>query len=254
MNYREMAGKVFHPFLLARLEKFGLEQPNKGEVHAWSTSLEADENTLRSLSNNLSTDELFRANRFNSGLHRRRFIVARSTLRILISRYLNCEISSIELITDAKGKPSVKKPTTELTFNVSHSHELALYGFGSSRAIGIDVERVRTDVSELAIAKRFFSTDEIEKIENLSEKDRRKGFFSCWTRKEAYLKARGVGIGGGLKSFSVTCGYDEEVRLIKGAGVENWEMLALIPDSKYTAAICVEGKGFEISCRRLKQE
>ena len=254
MKYKNSTDIIFHPFLLRDKNRFCLEQPGDSEIHVWSTSLEIDEDNLKNLKKNLSVDELMRADRFDSDLHRRRFVVARSNLRMLLAGYLNCEISAIEFAYKTHGKPALKKPRTELTFNLSHSHDLALYGFGVARAIGIDVERERKDLSELAIAKRFFSQDEIEKIAKLFGENRRKAFFSCWTRKEAYLKACGVGISGGLKSFSVSCGHDEEVKLIKGNGIENWEVVALTPASRYAAAICFEGKGIEINCRCLIEE
>ena len=154
-----------------------LEQPRDNDIHVWSANLQADDHTLENRNSYLSLDERTKACRFDSELHRRRFIMARSTLKILISSYLNCEIATIDLAYGERGKPTIKKPETKLTFNISHSHDLALYGFAHSRAIGVDIERERENVDMLAIAKRFFSTDEIKKITSLPAKNRQQAFF-----------------------------------------------------------------------------
>ena len=254
MKDKTFSDRVFRTCPYRDRENFLLQQPRDNDVHVWSTNLQADDHTLENRNGYLSLDERTKAFRFDSELHRRRFIMARSTLKILISSYLNCEIATIDLAYGERGKPTIRKPATKLTFNVSHSHDRALYGFAHSRAIGVDIERERKNIDVLAIAKRFFSTDEIKKITSLPEENRLQAFFSCLTRNEAYLKAIGVGISGGLKNFTVTCDPDEDVKLIKGNGVENWELLSLTPASKYTAAICVEGKDSKVQCRYFLHE
>ena len=106
-----------------------------------------------------------------------------------------------------QGKPTLRTelPHTSVRFNVSHSHGVALLAFTVGRQVGVDLELVRKFGGK-EIAERFFSPQEVTELSCLPQSLRDEGFFLCWTRKEAYIKARGEGLNIPLKSFHVTRG------------------------------------------------
>jgi 4'-phosphopantetheinyl transferase len=97
-------------------------------------------------------------------------------------------------------------------FNLSHSGILALYAFTSGRPVGIDVELIRQipDVNDLA--ERFFSPTEIASLRVLLLDRRSLAFLACWTRKEAFIKALGLGLSCPLDAFDVTIDPDAPAR------------------------------------------
>jgi 4'-phosphopantetheinyl transferase len=220
----------------------------ENEVHIWSVALEVGAEELAELERLLSADECERADRFHFAEHHRRYIVARSHLRLLLGRYLSRAPQALEFSYGAHGKPSLLTPSSDICFNLSHSHELALYAIGSGRALGVDVERVRDNVAAMDLAERFFATDEVEALKKLPAEYRRRSFFDCWTRKEAYLKACGDGISIELDTFSVSLEPGKRAALRRGPQIERWQLAALEPATGYAAAVCVEGTGW---CLRL---
>jgi 4'-phosphopantetheinyl transferase len=132
-------------------------------------------------------------------------------------------------------------------FNLSHSGDLALVAVTRRREIGVDVERLRRESDLLDVAEHYFAPRERATLRSLPEKDRCLGFFRCWTRKEAYLKARGDGLSMDLHSFTVALGPDEPAALLEsseGPGeVARWNLEELNPSPDYAAALAVEGHG-----------
>ena len=137
-------------------------------------------------------------------------------------------------------------------FNVSHSGDLLLIAIAINRAVGVDVEQVRTDVDFDAIAARFFSVAEQRLLAALPQDLKRCAFYSCWTRKEAYLKARGDGLAMPLDTFDVSILPDEEPRLLETrhdpADARRWMLQNLAPGNNYLAALAVEGSGWSAKC------
>jgi 4'-phosphopantetheinyl transferase len=99
-------------------------------------------------------------------------------------------------------------------FNLSHSADVALIGFAEDCEIGVDVEKIRPITDALDIAGRFFSAEERAELMSLPESEQQRAFFRCWTRKEAYLKATGDGLGTDLASFRVSVLPFEPARVI----------------------------------------
>jgi 4'-phosphopantetheinyl transferase len=207
-----------------------------------------DLETLRQV---LDAEERERAARFHFERDRERYIIARGVLRRLLSTYLGT--SQFALTTNKFGKPFLQPPHNTLHFNVSHSRDLALFGFTRMGEIGADVECIRPDFATQEIANRFFAPDEAATLAQLDESERAGAFFNCWTRKEAYIKARGIGLSLGLSTFAVTLKPDETAALIR---VDNeadaptrWTMLNLDVGADYRAATAFEGVG-NVSCFR----
>jgi 4'-phosphopantetheinyl transferase len=154
----------------------------------------------------LTPEELSKANRYLRPADRLRFIVSRGMLRVLLAQYLEMEPGDIAILTGKNGKPHVQRQGegTRIGFNVSHSRNGIVYAFIEEGEIGIDVE----DVSQLPdldkIIPYVFSDQEMLEFKSLPEDMKVDAFFTCWTRKEAYIKARGVGLGIPLQQINTS--------------------------------------------------
>jgi len=194
----------------------------------------------------LSADELIRAQRFHFEKDRIRFTLCRSALRLLLARFLDLAPEKIRFSYTAKGKPEVSEDENprSLRFNLSHSDNRALLAVGIGSAIGVDIEQIRTNVNTADLAERFFSAREREGLCSLPKDVRIAAFYACWTRKEAFLKASGEGLGFPLSDFSVSVDPGKEARLeeIKGdrKAVRRWSMIDLHAAEGFRAAVAVE--------------
>ena len=170
------------------------------------TTLDLGRESVRALTALLSDAERQRAGRFAFDRDRRRFTVARARLRQLLAAQLGVEPESVELAYGTHGKPALARHSTDshLRFNVSHSEDVAVYAFAGGREVGIDVEVVRTITDADDIAARSFSRHENEAYLALDPRDKPLGFFNCWTRKEAFIKALGDGLSHPLDRFDVS--------------------------------------------------
>ena len=165
----------------------------------------------------LSSEELRRASRFVRVRDRRRFVACRSTLRRLLAARLKLPPKAVALTSGTFGKPDLAphQRRSGLRFNVSHCADTAVFGFSWGREIGIDVEAVRVLPDADSIARRFFSEKESNTYFGLDPGDRPLGFFNCWTRKEAFVKALGEGLGFRLDRFDVSLAPGAPARLLR---------------------------------------
>lgn len=226
-----------------------------GEVHVWHTRLES-EDTARRLEPLLSPDEIQRANRFRFAEHRRRFVIARGCLRKLVSAYLQSDAKEVVFAYSGEGKPRVDvQNQTDLRFNLSHSGEIAAFAFASGRNLGIDIELMRRDVDVDEIPKRFFSCAEQDVLKTLQGEDKFQGFFNCWTRKEAYVKAVGSGLSLPLRDFDVSLRPRDEPKLLATRPdpslASRWSMASLDFGTEYAGAVIVEGKLEKLDVRQF---
>ena len=215
------------------------------EIHVWCVELDAA-GEVTALAAYLSAEERDRASGLLSGTHQRRFVVARGMLRQLLGRYLDQDPGAVAFARGAHGKPFLQEGG--LDFNVSHTHELALYAIARDREVGVDVEWMRPQVAHEQIAARFFSLEEQEALAQVPDEERRAAFYNIWTRKEAYVKARGDGITAGLGTFAVSLGAEAEL-LHSDEGkeeVERWKLIALEPADGYVAALCGAGVDWQV--------
>jgi 4'-phosphopantetheinyl transferase len=204
---------------------------------------------LRHFEQTLVADEKFRAGRFYFERDRNDFIAARGILRDLLGRYLHCSPHSLLLAYSKHGKPSVLEvaATPTVQFNVSHSHGLALFAFSRSRPLGVDIERIRPDIAAEEIAERYFSPQEVVELLALPPSSRAEGFFRCWTRKEAYVKAHGEGLQISLQSFHVSLS-PEQPALLVSADRQRWSLHSLRPGDQFLGAIVAEGQDLRVHC------
>lgn len=197
----------------------------------------------------LSRAERQRASRLVFDDDRRRFIVARARLRQLLAARLGVQPESVELTYGMHGKPSLARRFADsgLRFNLSHSDDVAVYALSHRREIGIDVEPVRVIADADSIAARFFSRRENEAYLALDPRDKPQGFFNCWTRKEAFIKALGDGLYHPLDRFDVSLAPGEPAMILR---VENtpghdcgWRMESFSPAPGFVAAVVTESRG-----------
>jgi 4'-phosphopantetheinyl transferase len=219
------------------------------EVHVWRASLHPDELVIATLLPLLSADEQVRAQRFYFPKDRDRFILARGRLRQILSYYLTTSPQALQFQYGPTGKPALIDPA-ELCFNVSHSHQLALYAVAWNREVGVDVERIRPDCDCEAIAARFFSASEQAALRQLNA-DKLQGFFNGWTRKEAFLKAIGKGLTLPLDQFAVSLTPTEPACLLwlepnLSLSVHQWSIEALDVGPGYAAAVAAQGQGWRL--------
>jgi 4'-phosphopantetheinyl transferase len=165
----------------------------------------------------LSDAERQRASRFAFDRERRRFVVARARLRQLLGARLHVRPDAVELVYGKRGKPALagRFADSGLRFNLSHCDDVALYAFSHGREIGVDIEAVRMVPDADVIAARMFSRGENEVYRTLDPRDKPLGFFNCWTRKEAFIKALGDGLYYPLDRFDVSLAPDEPARILR---------------------------------------
>lgn len=189
----------------------------------------------------LAADEQQRAARFVAEDVRERFILARGMLRVLAGRYLKVGPEAIRFTYGARGKPALVN--SDLRFNLSHSGDLIVTGFMRRREVGVDIEEIRPMPEMKRVAMDNFSPAEFEIWYALPSAVQMRAFFTCWTRKEAYIKATGDGFRLPLANFDVSFAPGEAPRLLRAQGDDpaRWSLLHLDLAPEYLGAACVQG-------------
>lgn len=220
-----------------------------GTVHFWlatHTPAPLADSAIQTL---LSPDERARERRFLRPEDRRRFAVGRALLRTVVGRHLHVAPASLEFTTSATGRPELSYPAApHLHFNLSHSGAWVLLGATIDALVGVDVEAMRHLDDRDALAERCFAPRELADLARMEEAARHDAFFRCWTRKEAYLKALGLGITGGLDSFAVTIRHDEPLAIFQETGEPfiDWTLANLVVDEETRGAIAVGRAGTKL--------
>lgn len=202
----------------------------RGVVAVWNVWLggEPDGERARAV---LSSDELERASRYRFDLHRNRYVAGRLALRELLGRYLDRAPSEVRFDYNPYGKPELSGET--LRFNVAHCDDLAVIGVTAHDRLGVDVERIRELRDIDSVAPSVFSAHELEEFDTLPGPSRTEGFFTCWTRKEAFVKAVGEGLSRPLDAFD-------------GAPAEGWSLLHFRPLDGWVGAVAAERAGAKL--------
>jgi 4'-phosphopantetheinyl transferase len=217
------------------------------EVHVWRASLDCDSKVLKRLEELLSPDEKSRAARFIFDRDRYYFVAARGILRDLLGAYLKRPPAELEFRYGPQGKPALcnTDSVSPLHFNLSHSQGLALYAFSRGREVGVDLELIRPEFATEEIANRYFSTQEVKELQALPQDLQPEGFFLCWTRKEAYVKARGEGLQVSLGSFNVSLTPGQPAEL-HSVDCSRWTLRSFRLAERYAAAVVGGGKEWRL--------
>ena len=219
------------------------------EVHVWRASLELPAATLEFLKATLSPGEQARGERRRLEKARRQYIASQGVLRDILGRYLGQGPGDVHFEYGEAGKPELAGGH-ELRFNLTHSHEMALCAVARGREVGVDVEFIRPRPLLEQVARRFFADGEVRLLLALPESERVEAFYRCWTRKEAYMKAKGLGLRLPLGSFEVSLRAGEPAALLwvrdDPGELSRWSMASLDPGAGYIGAVVVQGSGWNL--------
>lgn len=227
--------------------------PSEGRIDVWRVEIDGENPPDSDIKSLLSEDETARASRFHFERHSSRYIRGRASLRILLGRYLQTAPGEIRFKYENNGKPEIECPARgkDLCFNVSNSDGLALIALCCGTPLGVDIEKLREMRDLLAIARRFFSAHEVKDILAISEARRPEAFFTCWTRKEAFLKATGVGLSYPLSDFSVSLDPDGPAELLEIKGsrklAHHWYLTDLVPAAGFRGALACQTKNLKVA-------
>lgn len=208
-------------------------------MHLWRVELDVEAETEEKLREELAADEVVRAEGLGSAQARRRFIVARGTLRVLLGELLGERPRSIAIEEGASGKPRLAGDGNRLGFNVSHSGDLALVCIAEGVEVGVDLEHLRPVPDATAIARRRFAPTEARFVEEGGASDADRRFLLCWTRKEAIAKALGAGLSLDLQSFAVPLAAAGGTVSIEGGGGDEWLLLDVPMGDEHVAALAL---------------
>lgn len=181
-------------------ERASTEIPPEGTVHLWFATLDELRSSLEVFQASLDPVEQDRAQRFRFKHDRERFILGHGLLRALLGRYLKRDGSLIRMARGPFGKPYLERK--RLRFNFSDTKDAILIGFTSGQELGVDIETLAREVDHAAVSEHYFTRPEIAAIA-AADADAKSRFLDLWTRKEAVLKASGVGIMDDLRSLRV---------------------------------------------------
>ncbi len=206
------------------------------------------------LERTLSPDERERAARYRFARDRARYIVARGTLRAILGRYLDLDPADLRFVYGPQGKPTLApEHGCELSFNLSHAGDVALYAITRGRRVGVDVEQVVPDVAGSTVPEHTSSPREVATLRALPLDEQTAAFFRCWTRKEAYVKALGAGFSLDLTSFDVSLAPDNPPALLATrpdpTEAAHWSLHDVDAGPGYSAAIVVEGRNARLTYR-----
>ncbi len=224
-----------------------------GQVHLWRAALDLPPDQVHALERFLAPDELSRAKRFVVRRVRDRYTTARAVLRNILAQYVAVNAADLRFSYTRHGKPDLAHPATSVRFNVSHSHDLAVYALTSDLPLGVDVEYLhrRSIADRLRIARRLFSDREYTALAGMPQHRRDRAFLACWTRKEAFVKAIGQGLSCPLDQFDVTIEHDGPAELLATrwdiAEARRWSMTGIDPGPDYIGALAVKHRDIRLA-------
>jgi 4'-phosphopantetheinyl transferase len=228
------------------------------DIHVWTARLDIAPSSRRRLEETLSPDERERIERLRSEADRRRATASRGLLRHVLAGYAGAPAAELRFTYGPGGKPGLcGAPGGEsLHFNTAHSGDWLLVAVGRAGSLGVDIERIRPIARRERVARRAFSEGEWRQIEALAPDQRTAAFITCWTRKEACVKALGEGVWSAFGRFevSVTPGEPAELRSVDGeaAAAAEWSLYHLDPAPGFVGALAVLGTGWRLRTGTLQ--
>jgi 4'-phosphopantetheinyl transferase len=212
-------------------------------VQLWRAGLDVPEATFEGWRSLLGEEELRRAAGFRFDQDRRRFIAGRALLRLILGAHLGFVPHRLKFHLGAQGKPALLpgQGPAGFQFNVSHSANVFVCAIAVDRPVGVDIEQMRPITGLARLAAWILSPREHERWSALPEAGRMQAFFNAWTRKEAWLKARGIGLSGSLTELEVAFHSAQRPRILRTPPGEeppgHWRMAAFEPEPGFTGAL-----------------
>jgi 4'-phosphopantetheinyl transferase len=217
------------------------------EIHLWWVHLDLPAAQLDGLEGLLAADERARANQFAFARDRRRFVAARAFLRRLVAAYLGEAPERVRFVYGPLGKPGLAPEHGDVCFNLAHSEGFAVCALSSGQSLGVDVEVIRPLADLEGLARNVFTPRENAALAALPEDARLRAFYTCWTRKEAFLKATGDGLARPLDTFSVSLAPEAAPRIEEvGGDLQEpacWSLFSEEPEPGLVAAVAIRGTG-----------
>jgi 4'-phosphopantetheinyl transferase len=210
----------------------------KRDIHIWEVDLDQTGEQIRKLSQCLTEQERHRAAKFINPLHGDRWTVARGYLRWILSQYLDLTPEQIIFNYGQQGKPEIEG--NPIQFNLSHSHDRAVYAISAQHPVGIDIEQIQP-IAAAELVDRFFSSAERAIFHTLPESEQQAAFFHAWTQKEAYLKACGTGLSTPLNQVEVSIDPHTPAQIISSPTPNIWQIHKLEISPDYAGAIAIGG-------------
>jgi 4'-phosphopantetheinyl transferase len=199
----------------------------------------------------MNGEEQGRARRFAHDRDRHSFVAAHGGLRLLLAAMRDASPASVEFSADPFGKPRLVR-SGGVEFNMSHSGGIVLIGFARDMAVGVDVEARRPMSDRSQIVRRYFHPGEVADFADVPDDQAEDAFFRCWSRKEAVVKALGLGMSLDLHRYRVTCmpGAAPELLALEGeiAPHETWSIVDIDPGSNYVGAVAVRRRPLAVDC------
>ena len=226
----------------------------ENEVHVWHIEVAGQEGVIDGYSRLLDADEQGRAARFLVPAPRVQFVFSRAFLRIALGKYLRTPPHELRFRTMKQGKPELEG-NSDLMFNLSHTEGTTVVAIARRQRVGVDVERIRTNLDPIALGDRFFSRKEAEWLRSQPEPDRFSAFFACWAAKESYIKAWGEGLSMPLTKFGlIPLGGNTKLELEIYATPEaarDWSVWQLDLGPDLRSAVAVEGEHSSVRVGRF---
>ena len=223
---------------------------SKDHVDIWLCDLKQLSSDINNFYSILSEDERERTDKLKVEDKKQQYIITRGALRQRLG--LLTKIDPQDFIFDylEHGKPVLANNPqfADMTFNVSHSHDLALIAITQEQNIGIDIEKINRELKHDELVSRFFSKVEQTEFQTIPEANRAKAFCACWSRKEAFIKAIGDGVSYGLDTFDVTVDPENqtpEINLHKPSE-DTWSALNLPINDEYMACLVSDGGSLSV--------
>lgn len=225
---------------------------DRGGVHLWHISTEAakQNNWLHRYRDLLSDDEHQRHQKFVFEKDRDQFLISRALLRTTLSRYSGERPDAWRFRLNEFGKPEIEPAQngSKLRFNISHCEGLVVCGLTIGHDLGVDCENINREFNLRQLASEVFSNSEREHLQSLPPFQRTETFFRLWTLKEAYIKARGIGMSLPLRKISFDITAADRIAVFFGDGIqdqsEKWQFVEPVFPDPFSVAIAVR-----IPCR-----
>lgn len=219
---------------------------SRSELHIWLVDLNNVNHPFNDLISLLSPEEIKRSERFKFERDQYRYQVTHNMKRLILANYLDCDPQCLHFKIESYGKPALAnlQSPLKLQFNISHSRDLILIAITVEDSIGIDIEYNDKKRSIESLSETIFSPSEKKFFLTLkSQREKEEIFFRCWTRKEAFLKAKGIGLAVDLANISVNLSEIAvtpdwlKISTVEQTELLNWKLFPLSIDNLYTAAV-----------------
>ncbi len=222
------------------------------EVHIWRSRVDLPHRQVQALSSVLSREEKSKAHRFVFDRDRARYIVSHGVLRQVLSGYLSVEPHQLTFRAREAGRPELSGEFegSAVRFNLSHSRNMALLAFTRVLEVGVDIEFMAPLPNVEALAAKHFSEKELKRLRSSPRQQKMEVFYSCWTRREACLKASGDGFRVPMKTVEVFSAPKDTLGSVPADNDPNelklFKLVTLYPEANYISAIAAEGRGWDL--------